>query len=208
MFASLCSQLRNDFSSVCGLVQEELALFGEGQHGVLTGNSKWLAEDLESDISFDVNQASVSQRTVTYEGVPLAAYITNLTLVLLIEEMRSIKKKRRRTWTHTLKHTHTQTPTCSSVRRSVLALHCSSWWNVAHWCLLQVLVNRVWAHWKQQLISQVIFNCSANHHIETRGIHTKNAETMLQQSVCVHCQGRYMCVHLSQVHINMFTVYI
>lgn len=40
MFASLCSQLRNDFSFVYDLVQEGLALFVVDQHGVLMKNSK------------------------------------------------------------------------------------------------------------------------------------------------------------------------
>lgn len=64
MFASLCSQLRNDFSSVYGSMQEEPALFVEGQHEVLTGNSKWLADDLENDINIDINQASASQHSL------------------------------------------------------------------------------------------------------------------------------------------------
>lgn len=46
MFASLWCQLRNDFFFVSDWIEEEVALCGEGQHGVLTGNSKWLAGDL------------------------------------------------------------------------------------------------------------------------------------------------------------------
>lgn len=98
---------------------------------------------------------------VVFEEFPLTAHITDLTrptVSLLRKFCVKVLKKNLE---------HTRTPTCSSVGCSVLALRCSSWWNVAHWCLFQVLVNRVWAHWKQQLISDVIFNCSGNHHIQT-----------------------------------------
>lgn len=65
MFVSLCSQLRSDFSSVCGSVQEESALFWGGQREVQRGSSKWPAEDLQRDMSPDVNDVHLSQWLIT-----------------------------------------------------------------------------------------------------------------------------------------------